>query len=151
MHEPEWQFVEASGIPSVGPHTLSWARYRDKQSPVRSFDGLNYLLVTLAPDEAWTYETPDGHPGPAWLKPVARLLARAPSTYHAGELIAFGRSDASIALRARQPRRRCGNSCSDRRCRIRGRRARLLFRPHPRRRTCRRARPASPRVRRRFA
>ena len=98
MHEPEWQFVEASGIPSVGPAHLVVGAYRGKQSPVRSFDGLNYLLVTLAPDEAWTYETPDGHQV-GWLSLSHGSLAGT-DTYHAGELIAFDRSDASIALRA---------------------------------------------------
>ncbi|NIJ64993.1 redox-sensitive bicupin YhaK (pirin superfamily) [Sphingomonas leidyi] len=98
MREPEWQFVEASGIPAMGPARLIAGAYLGERSPIRSFDGLNYLLVTLAPGEAWTYETPEGHEV-GWLSLSHGSLVGA-DTYHAGEMIAFDRSDAPIALRA---------------------------------------------------
>lgn len=98
MSEPEWQFVEADGIPAVGPARLVAGAYQGERSPVRSFDGLNYLMVTLAPGEAWTYETPGGHTV-GWLSLSHGSLAGA-ETCTAGELIVFDRSDAPIPLRA---------------------------------------------------
>jgi len=96
--EPEWQFVEASGIPEVGPARLIVGAYQGKTSPVRAFDGLNYLLVTLAPGEAWTYETPAGH-DVGWLS-LSHGSLLGDGRYEAGELIAFDRSDAAIPLLA---------------------------------------------------
>lgn len=98
MSEPEWQFVEASGIPSVGPARLISGAYQGKQSPVRSFDGLNYLLVTLAPGEKWIYETPAGHEV-GWLSLSHGNLSGA-DIFHTGEIVVFDRSDAAILLRA---------------------------------------------------
>lgn len=95
---PEWQFVEAGGIPEVGPARLIIGAYGDKASPVRSFEGINYLLVTLAPGEEWTYRTPPGHEV-GWLA-VARGSASGEGTYAAGDMILFDRSDADIPLRA---------------------------------------------------
>ena len=58
---PEAQYIGADGIPSVGPARLIVGAYRGATSPVRSPDGINYLLVTLKPGERWTYEPPSGH------------------------------------------------------------------------------------------
>lgn len=55
------QYLEASAIPSVGPARVVLGSHGGVTSPVRSQDGLNYLLVSLAPGESWTYATPDGH------------------------------------------------------------------------------------------
>lgn len=96
--EPEWQFIESKGIPTVGPARLIVGRYQGTMSPVRAFDGLNYLLVTLAPGEAWTYETPAGHEV-GWLSLSHGSLV-GDGQYEAGELIAFDRSDAAIPLLA---------------------------------------------------
>ncbi len=60
------QYIESRHIPAVGPARLVVGRYGEAQSPVRSPDGLNYLLVTLKPGEAWTYTPPAGHQV-AWL------------------------------------------------------------------------------------
>lgn len=96
--EPEWQFIEAKGIPETGPARLIIGAYQGKASPVRAFDGLNYLLVTLEPGEAWTYETPAGHEV-GWLSlSHGSLLGNGGG--EAGELIAFDRSDAPIPLLA---------------------------------------------------
>jgi len=95
---PEWQFVEASGIPAVGPARVVVGAYEGRKSPVRAFDGLNYLLVTLAPGEAWVYETPSGH-DVGWLS-LSRGSLLGDGCYRAGDLIAFDRSDAAIPLQA---------------------------------------------------
>lgn len=67
-------------------------------SPVRAFDGLNYLLVTLRPGEAWTYATPTGHEV-GWLS-LSHGSLLGDDQYDSGELIAFKRSDAAIPLLA---------------------------------------------------
>lgn len=95
---PEWQFVEASGIPQVGPARLIIGAYQGSTSPVRAFDGMNYLLVTLAPGEEWVYETPAGHEV-GWLA-MAQGSVSGEGTYAAGEMIVFDRSDAAIPLHA---------------------------------------------------
>lgn len=95
---PEWQFIESKEIPTVGPARLIVGRYQGTMSPVRAFDGLNYLLVTLAPGEAWTYQTPAGHEV-GWLSLSHGSLV-GDGQYEAGELIAFDRSDAAIPLLA---------------------------------------------------
>jgi redox-sensitive bicupin YhaK (pirin superfamily) len=95
---PEWQFVKASGIPEVGPARLIVGAYQGRTSPVRAFDGLNYLLVTLAPGETWVYETPAGHEV-GWLS-LSHGSLSGDGPYKAGDLIAFDRSDAAIPLQA---------------------------------------------------
>ena len=95
---PEWQFVESRQIPEIGPAHLIFGAYRGKQSPVRSPDGVNYLLVTLRPGEEWIYATPLGH-DVGWLA-VSQGSVSGEGLFAAGEMIAFDRSDAPIPLRA---------------------------------------------------
>ncbi len=57
----EGQYVESSSMPNVGPATVVLGAYEDAVSPVRSPDGMNYLLVRLAPEETWSYAPPAGH------------------------------------------------------------------------------------------
>lgn len=64
--------------------------------PVRSFDGLNYLLVTPAPGEEWIYETPPGHEV-GWLA-VSYGSVFGEGTFNAGDMIVFDKSDAAIPL-----------------------------------------------------
>jgi redox-sensitive bicupin YhaK (pirin superfamily) len=93
---PEWQFVEASKIPHVGPARLVVGTYQGKTSPVRSFDGISYLLVTLAPGEEWIYDTPSGH-DVGWLA-VSHGSVFGEGTFTAGDMIVFDKSDAAIPL-----------------------------------------------------
>ncbi|WP_296742625.1 pirin family protein [Mesorhizobium sp.] len=95
---PEWQFVLSKDIPAVGPAKLVVGAYGGAVSPVRSFRGLNYLLVTLAPGEEWVYETPSGH-DVGWLA-VSHGSVSGDGVYSAGDMIVFDRSDAAIPLRA---------------------------------------------------
>ena len=96
--EPEWQFIEASGIPIVGPARVVVGTYQGIRSPVRAFDGLNYLLVTLTPGETWIYDTPVGH-NVGWLS-LSHGSLFGDRRYKAGDLVAFDRSDAAIPLQA---------------------------------------------------
>lgn len=94
--EPEWQFVEAGQIPHVGPARLVIGSYQSKTSPVRAFDGLNYLLVTLRPGEEWIYNTPPGHEV-GWLA-VSHGSVLGESSFAAGDMIVFDKNDAAIPL-----------------------------------------------------
>ena len=60
------QYIESRHIPNAGPARVVIGRYDGAQSPVRSPEGLNYLLVTLKAGESWTYVPPAGHEI-AWL------------------------------------------------------------------------------------
>ncbi len=60
------QYIESRDIPNAGPARVVIGQYDGAQSPVRSPDGLNYLLVTLKAGESWTYVPPKGHEI-AWL------------------------------------------------------------------------------------
>ena len=55
------QYVEAEHVPTIGPARLILGSYEGVTSPVRSPQGINYLLVTLQPGERWIYTPPEGH------------------------------------------------------------------------------------------
>ncbi len=82
--------------PVCWPVRLVVGAYRGEASPVRSFDGLNYLLVTPAPGEEWIYETPPGHEV-GWLA-VSYGSVLGEGTFNAGDMIVFDKSDAAIPL-----------------------------------------------------
>ncbi|WAC48225.1 pirin family protein [Asticcacaulis sp. SL142] len=60
------QYLEAPAMPVTGPATVIMGEYDGAKSPVRSPDGINYLLVTLKPGQSWIYTPPEGH-DVAWL------------------------------------------------------------------------------------
>ena len=60
------QYIEAQDMPVVGPATVILGELDGAVSPVRAPAGINYLLVTLAPGERWTYTPPADH-DVAWL------------------------------------------------------------------------------------
>lgn len=60
------QYIEAADMPVVGPATVILGEWGGAVSPVRAPAGINYLLVTLAPHQCWTYTPPAGH-GVVWL------------------------------------------------------------------------------------
>jgi redox-sensitive bicupin YhaK (pirin superfamily) len=55
------QYVESADMPTSGPATIIMGAYGDAVSPVRSPEGMNYLLVRLGAGERWTYSPPAGH------------------------------------------------------------------------------------------
>jgi len=123
-----------------GPARLIVGDYMGEKSPVRSFLGLNYLMVRLAPGEKWVYETPQGH-DVGWLSLSHGSLIGV-GTYSAADLVVFDRSDAAIPLRAGT---RAQPSCSDQPCHIRTISCSAIIRSTRRRRTSRLAKRASPR------
>lgn len=94
----ESQYLEASSMPRLGPAYVILGRHENVVSPVRSPEGLNYLLVTLAPGESWTYVPPSGH-RVAWLA-MAKGHADGPGRLSKGELVLFEEAETPIALRA---------------------------------------------------
>lgn len=91
------QYLEASAMPVTGPATVILGNYEGAQSPVRSPDGINYLLVTLKPGEAWTYTPPAGQ-DVAWLA-VSHGALTGETPVSTGEIAVFEGSG-SIAVEA---------------------------------------------------
>jgi redox-sensitive bicupin YhaK (pirin superfamily) len=94
----ESQYIDASSMKRAGPATVIAGSYQGVESPVRAPEGINYLLVTLKPGEAWTYEPPSGH-DIAWLA-VAQGVLDAGEQVSAGEMAVFDHSEAPLKLRA---------------------------------------------------
>ncbi len=89
------QYIESRHVPEVGPARLILGAYDGARSPVRSPGGINYLLVTLAPGETWTYMPPRGHEV-TWLA-VSRGAVNGVDT---GEMAVFKPGALPIALTA---------------------------------------------------
>lgn len=92
------QYIEAHNMPQVGPAHVIVGNHEGAQSPVKAPDGLNYLLVTLAPGERWSYVPPAGH-NVGWLAlSKGGLAGEVPAAN--GELLVFSEDDGTIALEA---------------------------------------------------
>ncbi|MDB5928494.1 MAG: pirin [Polaromonas sp.] len=81
------QYLEASAMPLAGPATVILGAHEGAASPVRSPAGINYLMVTLKPGQAWTYSPPASH-GVAWLAVSHGGLTGANAAL-AGEMVVF--------------------------------------------------------------
>lgn len=92
------QYIEADQMPMVGPAYVILGRHEGVQSPVRAPEGLNYLLVRLAPGETWTYSPPVGH-SVGWLA-VAKGGLTASDPIVQGEMVLFERGEGAITLTA---------------------------------------------------
>lgn len=91
------QYVEAQDMPVVGPATVILGELDGAVSPVRAPAGINYLLVTLAPGERWTYTPPADH-DVAWLA-ISHGGLVGETVVHTGEL-ALLEGAGAITLRA---------------------------------------------------
>ena len=96
LSEVQSQYVEASDMHQVGPAYVIVGSHAGVTSPVKAPDGVNYLLVTLAPGQRWDYAPPAGHTV-GWLALSKGSLA-GPTTAANGELIIFSKDDGVIAL-----------------------------------------------------
>ena len=94
--EPQSQYLESSAIPDLAPARLIVGSYGGVQSPIKAPAGLNYLLVTLAAGENWTYAPPEGHKV-AWIAVATGQLAGA-TPVATGELAVLDDSAASVVL-----------------------------------------------------
>ncbi|TWO72371.1 pirin family protein [Caenimonas sedimenti] len=95
--QPESRYIEASAMPRSGPAHVIVGEYDGVRSPVPAWGGVNYLLVTLRPGEAWTYQPPAGHTV-GWMA-VASGTVDAGESLLAGEVAVFEDGQAAIALR----------------------------------------------------
>ena len=94
----ESQYLEASQMQRAGPAHVIAGAYDGVQSPVRTPDGVNYLLVTLRSGETWTYQPPTGH-SVAWLA-LAQGQVEAGEQLSVGEMAVFDRGEAPLRLTA---------------------------------------------------
>ncbi len=95
---PDSQYVQADRIPEVGPAKLILGRVGEVASPVRSPEGVNYLLVTLPAGARWIYASPPGHT--AAFVAVSRGKLVLPGEIAEGELAALAPSSDPIILEA---------------------------------------------------
>lgn len=96
LSEVESQYFEASTMPEVGPAYVIVGTYDGVTSPVKAPEGVNYLLVTLAPGQRWDYVPPTGHTV-GWLA-VSKGSLAGPASASNGELLVFFEDDTVISL-----------------------------------------------------
>lgn len=83
----ESQYVEAGAMRTAGPAYVILGETDGVRSPVRSPEGMNYLLVTLKPGQSWTYRPPEGH-SVGWMA-VAQGRVESDGPVTAGEMAVF--------------------------------------------------------------
>ena len=94
--QPESRYIEAPAMQRSGPAHVIVGDYAGVRSPVPAWGGVNYLLVTLRPGEAWTYQPPDGHTV-GWMA-VAVGAVETGDALSAGDLAVFEDGQTPIAL-----------------------------------------------------
>ena len=93
---PQSRYLEAAAMPGTGPARVIVGDHDGVRSPVPAWEGVNYLLVTLKPGEAWTYRPPAGQ-SVGWMA-VAAGTVQAGESVSAGEMAVFEDGEAAIAL-----------------------------------------------------
>jgi hypothetical protein len=96
---PESHYIEAQHMRRAGPACVIVGSYEGAQSPVPAMEGVNYLLVTLAAGERWTYRPPAGHTV-GWLALTEGTLQAGASVIAAGEMVLFQHGEVPIDLQA---------------------------------------------------
>jgi len=94
--QPQSRYIEADAMRRAGPAVVIVGEYEGVRSPVPAWGGVNYLLVTLAPGEAWTYQPPPGH-SVGWMA-VASGAVMTGAPVSAGEMAVFEDGESPIAL-----------------------------------------------------
>jgi redox-sensitive bicupin YhaK (pirin superfamily) len=95
---PNGHFYEAADMAQTGPAHVILGQYQGIQSPIPAPEGINYLLVTLAAEESWTYSPPKGH-GLTWLA-VAKGELLSDEPIQAGEMVVFEPAGSDLTLTA---------------------------------------------------
>ncbi len=90
------RYLNASEVPAQGPVRVILGSHLGVVSAIDAPPGMNYLVVTLAAGERWTYEPPPGHTV-AWIA-VHQGAVRAPTLVQRGELAVFEASNQAIDL-----------------------------------------------------
>lgn len=91
------QYIKASDIPTVGPARVVLGSHGGVTSPVRSPAGLNYLLVTLAPGERWSYVLPNDQ-GQLWIATATGSLDIDGDRADSGEMALLDGRDGEVAF-----------------------------------------------------
>jgi redox-sensitive bicupin YhaK (pirin superfamily) len=94
--QPQSRYIEGDAMRRAGPAYVIVGDYAGVRSPVPAWGGINYLLLTLAPREAWTYQPPPGH-SVGWLA-VASGAVEAAASLSAGEMAVFEEGVLPITL-----------------------------------------------------
>jgi redox-sensitive bicupin YhaK (pirin superfamily) len=95
--QPQSRYIESHDIPQAGPAHVVVGAYANVQSPVPAWPGVNYLVVTLRPGKALTYQPQAGH-SVAWMA-VAAGEATSGSAIRAGEMVVFENGEVPIDIR----------------------------------------------------
>lgn len=95
---PESRYIEAAEMVRAGPAHVIVGSYDGFSSPIPAPAGVNYLLITLAAGQRWTYRPPAGH-SVGWLALAAGSL-NAEAPLHAGEMVIFEDGETPIELEA---------------------------------------------------
>ena len=94
---PQSRYIEAKDMRSVGPAHIIIGEYENVQSPVPAPEGINYLMVTLQPEEEWQYMPPKGHTV-VWLA-VANGSLNTGDTIKEGEMVVFESAEKPIVIK----------------------------------------------------
>lgn len=92
------QYIEAQHMPSLHPATVILGQYGGLRSPVRSPDGVTYLLLALQPGESWQFVPPEGQE--VGFIAISRGSVATPEIINEGELAALTPSVESITVTA---------------------------------------------------
>jgi redox-sensitive bicupin YhaK (pirin superfamily) len=101
LAEPESMYVDAAAVPQVGPARVILGRHESATSPIAPVTDLNYLQITLAAGERFTYRPPAGH-RVCWIAICTGALRVAGTTLGV-ELAVFDASDAPVSIEAEVP------------------------------------------------
>jgi redox-sensitive bicupin YhaK (pirin superfamily) len=100
---PDNQYLEAGQMPVVGPATVILGEYKSVRSPVRTFEGVSYLLVTLEPGAAWDYDVAEGHEA-IWFAVASGVVAVGENQLaEAGEMVLLDPASGAAEFRSMGP------------------------------------------------
>ncbi|PSJ43656.1 hypothetical protein C7I55_03500 [Sphingomonas deserti] len=94
----ESQYVEANATPQAGPARVILGSHAGATSPVRSPDGIVYLLVQLVPGERWSFKPAAGH-RVGWFA-VAKGAVDAGRTVKRGQMAIFADGEDAMLFEA---------------------------------------------------
>jgi redox-sensitive bicupin YhaK (pirin superfamily) len=98
LAEPESVYVQTAAVPRVGPARVILGSHESATRPLPPVADLNYLQITLAAGERFTYCPPSGH-SVCWLAICTGAL-RVSDTTLGVELAVFDTSDGPISVEA---------------------------------------------------
>ena len=93
------QYVEADLTPEVGPVRVFLGSYGEATSTVRAPDGIDYLMIRLAPGERWSFTPRPGHEAAFFALAVGSVVA-AGRTVLAESIAVLDRSEEPLSFQA---------------------------------------------------